>query len=92
MELLVCNYFQFPVTRALLGPNNPLRTLFPSTLSLPSSLNVRDRRPISKLGNIVIRLFLQNDAHLFRVVNCISYFSIVLSQGMSVRVYVLSCT
>jgi hypothetical protein len=38
----LCNFLHYPVTSSLSGPNNLLRTLFLNTLSLFSSLNVRD--------------------------------------------------
>jgi hypothetical protein len=39
----MCNFFYSPVTSSLYGSNILLRTLFSSTLSLCSSLNVRDQ-------------------------------------------------
>jgi hypothetical protein len=38
----LCNFLHSPVTPSLFGPNSLLSTLFPHTLSLCSSLNVRD--------------------------------------------------
>jgi hypothetical protein len=38
----LCRFLQPPVTSSLLGPNILLSTLFPDTLSLCSSLNIRD--------------------------------------------------
>jgi hypothetical protein len=37
------NFLHCPITSSLLGPNILLNTLFSNTLSLCSSLNVRDR-------------------------------------------------
>jgi hypothetical protein len=37
----LCSFLQTPVTSSLLGPNTLLSTLFPNTLTLCSSLNVR---------------------------------------------------
>jgi hypothetical protein len=43
MKLLTLwNFLQRPVTSSLLGPNIHLSTLFPNTINLCSSLNVRD--------------------------------------------------
>jgi hypothetical protein len=39
----LCNFLHSPVTSSLLGPNNPLSTLYPNTLSLCSSLSVTDQ-------------------------------------------------
>jgi hypothetical protein len=39
----LCNFLHSPVTSPLLGPNILLRTLFSNTLSLCSSLSVRDQ-------------------------------------------------
>jgi hypothetical protein len=39
----LCNFLHSPVTSSLFGQNILLRTLFSNTLSLCSSLNVRDR-------------------------------------------------
>jgi hypothetical protein len=38
-----CNFLHYPVTSSFLGPNILLSTLFSNTLSLCSSLNVRDQ-------------------------------------------------
>jgi hypothetical protein len=43
MQLHIMQFFQPPVTSSLFGPNILLNTLFPDTLSLCSSLNVRDQ-------------------------------------------------
>jgi hypothetical protein len=39
----LCNFLNSPVTASLLGPNILLRTLFSNTLSVFSSLSVRDQ-------------------------------------------------
>jgi hypothetical protein len=39
----LCSFLHSPVTSSLLGPNILLRTLFPNTLSLRSSVNVGDQ-------------------------------------------------
>jgi hypothetical protein len=39
----LCNFLHSPVTSSLLGPSILLRTLFSNTVSLFSSLNVRDQ-------------------------------------------------
>jgi hypothetical protein len=39
----LCSLLHSPVTSSLLGPNIPLSTLFSNTLSLRSSLSVRDQ-------------------------------------------------
>jgi hypothetical protein len=53
---LLCNFLHSPVTSSLLGPNIPLSTLFSNTLSLCSSLNVRDQvpHPHKTNGNIIV--------------------------------------
>jgi hypothetical protein len=40
---ILCNFLHSPVTSSPLGPNIPLSTLFSNTLSLCSSLNIRDQ-------------------------------------------------
>jgi hypothetical protein len=40
----LCSFLHSPVASSLLGPNIPLSTLFSNTLSLCSSLSVRDQR------------------------------------------------
>jgi hypothetical protein len=40
---LLCSFLYSPVTSSLFGPNIPLSILFSNTLSLYSSLNIRDR-------------------------------------------------
>jgi polysaccharide pyruvyl transferase WcaK-like protein len=39
----LCNFLPSPITSSLFGPNILLRTLFSNTLSLCSSLSVRDQ-------------------------------------------------
>jgi hypothetical protein len=43
MKLLIMQFLQPPVTSSLFGPNILLSALFSNTLSLCSSLNVRDQ-------------------------------------------------
>jgi hypothetical protein len=52
----LCNYLHSPVTSSLLGPNILLTTLFTNTLSLYSSLNVRDEvsHPYKTTGRIMV--------------------------------------
>jgi hypothetical protein len=52
----LCNLHLSPVTSSLLGPNILLRTLFSNTLSLCSSLNVRDQvsHPYKTTGTIIV--------------------------------------
>jgi hypothetical protein len=52
----LCNFLHSPVTSSLLGPNIPLNTVFSNTLSLCSSLNVRDRvsHPHKTTGRIMV--------------------------------------
>ena len=52
----LCNFLRSPVTSSLLGPNTLLNTLFSNTLSLRSSLNVRDQvsHPYRTMGNIIV--------------------------------------
>jgi hypothetical protein len=52
----LCNFLHSPVTSSLLGPNILLRTLFSNTLSLCSSLSVRDRfsHPYKTTGRIMV--------------------------------------
>jgi hypothetical protein len=56
MKLLVCNLLHSPDTSSLFGPNNFLSTLFSNTLSLCSSLNVRDQvsRNTEQQANILV--------------------------------------
>jgi hypothetical protein len=50
----LCNLLHSPHTSSLLHPNIYLSTLFPNTLSLRSSLNVRDHvsHPYTTMGKI----------------------------------------
>jgi hypothetical protein len=52
----LCNFLYSPVTSSLLGPNILLRTLFSNTLSLCSSLSVRDQvsQPFKTTGRIMV--------------------------------------
>jgi phosphate starvation-inducible membrane PsiE len=52
----LCNILHSPVTSSLLVPNILLRTLFSNTLSLCSSLSVRDQvsHPYKTTGRIMI--------------------------------------
>jgi hypothetical protein len=52
---LLCNFLHSPVTSSVFDPNIILRTLFSNTLSLCSSLNVRDQvsHPYKK-GRIMV--------------------------------------
>jgi hypothetical protein len=42
----LCNFLHCLITSSLVGPNNLLKTVFPNTLSLCSSLNVGDQVPV----------------------------------------------
>jgi hypothetical protein len=50
-----CNFVHSPVTASLFGPNILLRTLFSYTLSLCSSVNVKDQisHPYKTTGRII---------------------------------------
>ena len=52
----LCNFLRSPGTSSLLGPNTFLSTLFSNTLSLRSSLSVRDQvsHPYRTTGNIIV--------------------------------------
>jgi hypothetical protein len=52
----LCNFHHSPVTSTLLGPNILLSTLFSNTLSLCSSLSVRDQvsHPYKTTGRIMV--------------------------------------
>jgi hypothetical protein len=52
----LCSLLHSPVTPSLLGPNIPLSTLFSNTLSLCSSLSVRDQvsHPYKTTGKIIV--------------------------------------
>jgi hypothetical protein len=52
----LCNFLHSPATSSLLGPNILLRTLFSNTLSLCSSLSVRDQvsHPYKTTGRIMV--------------------------------------
>jgi polysaccharide pyruvyl transferase WcaK-like protein len=54
MTLLIMSFLQLPVTSSPFGPNILLNTLFSNTLSLCSSLNVRDHvsQPYRTTGKI----------------------------------------
>jgi hypothetical protein len=56
---LLCTFLQSPVTLSLFGPNIHLNTLFSNTLSLRSSLNVRDQvsHPYRTRGKIIYSNF-----------------------------------
>jgi hypothetical protein len=51
----LCSFLQPPITSSLFGPNVFLSTLFSNTLSLCSSLNVRDQisHPCRTTGKIM---------------------------------------
>jgi hypothetical protein len=55
----LCNFLHSPVTSSLLGPNILLRTSFPNTFSLCSSLNVRDHvsHPYKQLAELWFCMF-----------------------------------
>jgi hypothetical protein len=52
----LCSFLHSPITSSLLGPNIPLSTLFSNTISLRSSLNVRDQvsHPYKTTGRIMV--------------------------------------
>jgi hypothetical protein len=52
----LCNFLHSPVTSSLLGPNILLKTLFSNTLSLCTSLSMRDQvsHPYKTTGRIVV--------------------------------------
>jgi hypothetical protein len=52
----LCSFLQPPVTSSVFGPNILLNTLFSNTLSLCSSLNVRDQvlYPYKTTGKIIV--------------------------------------
>jgi hypothetical protein len=54
----LCSFLQPPVISSLLVPNNLFSTLFSDTLSLCTSLNVRDRisQPYKTSGKIMFFL------------------------------------
>jgi hypothetical protein len=55
ISLIKHNFLQPPVTSSLLGPNILLSTLFPNTLNLHTSLNVKDQfSHLYKTGGKVI--------------------------------------
>jgi hypothetical protein len=53
---LLCNFLHSPVTSCLIDPNMLLSTLFSNTLSLCSSLNVRDQvtHPYKTISRIMV--------------------------------------
>jgi hypothetical protein len=53
---LLCNFLHSPVTSSLFGQNILLSTLFSNTLSLCSSLNIRDQvsQPYRTTGKIIV--------------------------------------
>jgi hypothetical protein len=52
----LCNFFHYPVTSSLFGPNTRLNTLLSNTLSLCSSLNVSNQvsHPYRTMGKIIV--------------------------------------
>jgi len=52
----LCSFLHSPITSSLLGPNILLNTLFSNTLSLCSSLNVKDQvsHPYKTRGKIIV--------------------------------------
>jgi hypothetical protein len=52
----LCNFLHFPITSSLFSPNIRFSTLFSNTLSLCSSLNVRDQvsHPYRTTGKIIV--------------------------------------
>jgi hypothetical protein len=67
MKLLIMQFFQPPVTSSLFGLNILLNTLFSNTLSLCSSLNVRDQvshicKTTDKIIILQILIFLSLDS------------------------------
>jgi hypothetical protein len=62
VKLFSMQFFQPPVTFSILGPNIPLSTLLSDTLSLCSSLNVRDQvsHPYKTTGNFLALYILMN--------------------------------
>jgi hypothetical protein len=56
IKLLITHFFPFPFTSSLLGPDILLSTLLSNTLSLRSSLNVRDQvsYPYKTTGKIIV--------------------------------------
>jgi hypothetical protein len=55
----LCNFLHSPISSSLFGPNILLRTLFSHTLSLCSSLNIRDQvsHPYKTTGRIMFFFF-----------------------------------
>jgi hypothetical protein len=53
---LLCSFLHPPITPSLFGPNIQLSSLFPNTLSLYSSLTVRDHvsHPYRTTGKIIV--------------------------------------
>jgi hypothetical protein len=66
----LCNFLHSPVTSSLFGPNILLRTLSSNTLSLCSSLNVRDQvsHPYKTTGRIMVLYILTLGAGLAQAV------------------------
>jgi hypothetical protein len=52
----LCNFLHYPVTSSLFGPDILLSTLFLNTLSLFSSLNIRDQvsHPYRTTGKMIV--------------------------------------
>jgi hypothetical protein len=77
----LCNFFHSPVTSFLFGPNILLETLFSNTLSLCSSLHVRDQvsHPHKTTGSIMVLYFFhfRGDCKCFSTYNfyMVGYFS-----------------
>jgi hypothetical protein len=75
----LCNFLHSPVTSPLLDPNILLRTLFSNTLSLCSSLNVRDQvsHPYKTTGRIMVLYILTFTVHTNHNIGrrCIAFWS-----------------
>ena len=75
LSSLLCSFLHSPVTSSLLGPNILINTLFSNTLSLCSSLDVRDQVPHAYItqGKMIllyiwILIFLDNMLVLYNMI------------------------
>jgi hypothetical protein len=79
----LCNFLHSPVTSSLLGSNILLRTLFSNTLSLCSSLSVRDQVYYRVFKNVEHFMDIHHFNHFPRFLFC-TIFMLVIKQVFSI--------
>jgi hypothetical protein len=85
----LCNFRHSPVTSSILGPNILLRTLFSNTLSLYSTLNVRDQVSHPYRSDRIVVLYIltftfldsrQDDKTLNRMITTTGYIAMSVKK------------